>query len=132
MAWSLFGIFFILHALVHLLYAGQAVRFFELRPGLTWPDGAWAFSRLHDEATTRRLAAVVLALTAVAFVASALGLFFGQAWWHSASAGAAVLSVLVYILFWDGKFHEMPDRGSVGLLISLVILIVVLKLGASS
>jgi hypothetical protein len=36
------GIFFILHALVHLLYAGQALRYFELRPGLTWPDGAWA------------------------------------------------------------------------------------------
>lgn len=28
------GIFFILHAFVHLLYAGQFLRFFELRPGL--------------------------------------------------------------------------------------------------
>jgi hypothetical protein len=31
------GIFFLLHGLVHLLYAGQSLRFFELRPGMTWP-----------------------------------------------------------------------------------------------
>lgn len=31
----LFTIFVVLHGLVHLLYAGQALRFFELRPGLT-------------------------------------------------------------------------------------------------
>jgi len=31
------GIFFILHGLVHLLYAGQSLRLFELRPGMTWP-----------------------------------------------------------------------------------------------
>jgi hypothetical protein len=30
------GIFFVLHAFVHLLYAGQSARWFELRPGLAW------------------------------------------------------------------------------------------------
>jgi hypothetical protein len=33
-------IFLILHGLVHLLYAGQGWRFFEIRPGMVWPDGA--------------------------------------------------------------------------------------------
>jgi hypothetical protein len=40
------GIFLVLHGLVHLLYFGQSARYFELKPGMTWPDGAWAFSRL--------------------------------------------------------------------------------------
>jgi len=31
------GIFCILHGLVHLLYAGQSRRLFELRPGMVWP-----------------------------------------------------------------------------------------------
>ena len=30
----LFGIFLILHGLVHLLYAGQSSRLFELQPGM--------------------------------------------------------------------------------------------------
>jgi hypothetical protein len=122
------GIFLILHALVHLLYAGQALRFFELRPGLTWPDDSWLFSRLLGDPATCWLAAVSLALTAIGFLAAGLGLFFGAGWWRTMTLGAAGFSVLIYLLFWDGKFHELPDQGGVGLLISLGILAVVLIL----
>ncbi len=31
------GAFIVLHGLVHLLYAGQSRRLFELRPGMVWP-----------------------------------------------------------------------------------------------
>jgi hypothetical protein len=127
MIWSvLFGIFFILHALVHLLYAGQALRFFKLRPGLIWPDGAWALSRLFGEAVTRNLAAVFLAVTAPGFLAGSLGLFLGQGWWRAAVVAAAVLSIVTYLVFWNGKFQDLPDQGGVGLLISLGILVAVL------
>jgi uncharacterized membrane protein (DUF2068 family) len=122
----LLGIFFILHALVHLLYAGQAARWFELRPGLTWPDGVWASSRLLGDETIRSLAAVFLALTALAFFVGALGLFLGQGWGRAAGVGAAVLSTAVYLVFWNGKFQDLPDQGGVGLLISLGILVAVL------
>jgi len=120
------GIFLILHALVHLLYPGQALRFFELRPGLTWPDGSWAFSGLLGEAVTRNLAAVFLAVTALGFLAGSLGLFLGQGWWRAAVVAAAVLSIATYLVFWNGKFQDLPDQGGVGLLISLGILVAVL------
>jgi hypothetical protein len=119
------GIFFFLHALVHLLYSGHALRFFELRPGLTWPDGAWVFSRLLGGESTRRLAAVSLALTALGFVAGALGLFLKQDWQQTIGACAAVLSIATYLLFWNGKFHDLPDQGGIGLLISLGILVAI-------
>jgi hypothetical protein len=121
-------IFLILHAFVHLLYAGQALRFFELRPGLAWPDGAWAFSRLLGDPAIRWLAAVSLALAALGFLSAALGLFFGAGWWRTVTLGAAGLSVLMYLLFWDGKFHALPDQGGIGLLISLGILVAALLL----
>ncbi len=117
------GIFFILHTLVHLLYAGQALRFFELRPGLTWPDGAWAFSRLLGDSATRWLATVFLALIALGFFFAGVGLLLRQDWWRAAAIGSAILSILAFVLFWDGKFHELPDQGGVGLLIGLVILV---------
>jgi hypothetical protein len=122
------GIFFILHAFVHLLYAGQALRFFELRPGLTWPDGAWAFSWLLGAPSIRWLAAVSLALAALGFVSAGLGLFFGAGWARTVTLDAAGFSVLIYLLFWDGKFHAMPDQGGIGLLISLGILVAALLL----
>lgn len=122
------GIFFILHAIVHLLYAGQALRFFELRPGLAWPDGAWLFSRLFGDPATRWLAAVSLALAALGFLFAGVGQFLGAGWTRTVTLGAAGLSVLIYLLFWDGKLRELPEQGGVGMLINLVILIVVLLL----
>jgi hypothetical protein len=119
------GIFLILHAFVHLLYAGQALRFFELRPELAWPDGTWLFSRLLGAPSIRWLAAVSLALAALGFLSAGLGLFFGAGWARTVTLGAAGFSVLIYLLFWDGKFHALPDQGGVGILLSLGIFVTV-------
>jgi hypothetical protein len=121
----LLGIFLILHGLVHLLYAGQAERFFELRPNLTWPVGAWACSRWFGDDKTRRLATILLVLAALGFFAGSLGLFMGQVWYQAFSAGAAILSIATYLVFWNGKFSALPDQGAIGLLISLGILLAV-------
>jgi hypothetical protein len=119
------GIFLILHALVHLLYVGQALRFFELRPGLAWPDGSWLFSRLMGDPAVRWLTAVSLTLAAIGFLTAGLGLFFGAEWARPVALGAAGFSVLIYLLLWDGKFQALPDQGGVGILISLGIFVVV-------
>jgi hypothetical protein len=122
------GIFFLLHGLVHLLYAGQSLRSFELRPGMTWPDGSWAFSRLLDNESTRMLATLLLALVALGFLTGGLGLFIRQEWWRSVILTAVVISSLIFIGFWDGRFQAMDDQGGVGLLINLAILVFILIL----
>jgi hypothetical protein len=124
----LMGIFFVLHGLVHLLYAGQSRRLFELRPGMTWPDGSWAFSKLLSDETTRLLATALLALATLVFLVGGLGLFIRQGWWRPVALAAAVFSTLIFILFWDGRFQALDDKGGVGLLINLAILGVVLIL----
>jgi hypothetical protein len=120
------GIFLVLHGLVHLLYAGQSLRYFQLRPDMTWPDGAWLFSRLFSDQTTRLLAAVMLALASIGFVIAGIALILQQDWWRPAVIGAAVFSSLIYILFWDGRFRALDAQGAVGLLINLANLAMVL------
>jgi len=120
------GVFLILHGLVHLLYAGQSLRFFELRPAMTWPDGAWLLSKLLSNPATRLLAAVLLALASIGFIAAGLGLFLQQEWWRPVAVGAAMLSTLIFFLFWDGGFRALDAQGAVGLLINLAVLAMVL------
>ena len=120
------GIFCILHGLVHLLYAGQSRRLFELRPGMVWPDGSWLFSKLLGDETTRLLASILLALAALGFMAGGLGLLIRQDWWRPVTVGAAVVSGAIFLLFWDGRFQALDDKGGVGLLINLAILVAVL------
>ena len=123
------SIFCILHGLVHLLYAGQSRRLFELRPGMVWPDGSWLFSRLLGDETTRLLASLLLALAALGFVAGGLGLLIRQDWWRPVTVSAAVVSGAIFLVFWDGRFQALDDKGGVGLLINLALLVVVLILG---
>jgi hypothetical protein len=95
---------------------------------MTWPDGSWLFSRLVGNPITRRLATVLLALTALGFFAGGLGLFLHQTWWRPVAVGAAVLSSVIFLLFWDGKFRALSDQGWIGVLIDLALFGIVLVL----
>jgi hypothetical protein len=124
----LFGVFIALHGLVHLLYFGQSARIFELKPGMTWPDGSWAFSRLLGNDATRVLAAVALILAAVGLAAGGIGIATNQAWRRAVVAGAAAFSAVVYLLLWNGRNQNLDGQGAVGVLIDLALLLVVLVL----
>ena len=122
------GVFMVLHGLVHLLYLGQSQRFFELQPGLVWPDGAWAFSRFLGDEATRKLAGVLLVLAAIGFVAGGVGILAGQVWWRMLIVGAAALSTVLYILMWNGQWQRLDDQGAIGILINMAILGAILVL----
>ena len=117
----LFSIFLILHGLVHLLYAGQSQRIFELQPGMTWPDGSWAFSRLAGVDGARILATILLIMGALLFVSAGAGSLFKATWWRSIALAAAAYSSVLYLLLWDGGWQDLPGKGAVGILINAVI-----------
>ena len=116
-------IFFLLHGLVYLLYAGQSMRLFELKPGMKWPDGSWACSKLLGKKTIRHLAVVICTLSTLGFVSGSLAIFLNQVWWKSLVVKTAIFSSLLFILLWDGKKRKLDDQGGIGILINLVIII---------
>ena len=120
------GVFLILHGLVHLLYFGQSARFFELQPGMTWPAGSWAFSKPLGDSATRALASILCILAALGFVVGAVGLLSSQSWWRAAVVVSAVLSAVLYILFWNGQLQHLDHQGGVGVLLDAAILTAVL------
>jgi len=127
----IFGLFFILHGLVHLLYSAQSLRQFELLPGMVWPDDSWAFSKLLGDNLTRWLAGIVCLAAAGGFMAGGLGVILDQAWWQPIIVGAAVFSSIIFVLLWDGKRQKLDEHGGVGLLINLAILAVLVILQQS-
>lgn len=120
------GVFLVLHAFVHLLFFGQSARLFEMKPGMTWPDGSWALSTVLGNSGTRTLASIFCILAAAGFVAGGAGIFFGQAWWRIAAIAAAAFSIILYLLFWNGRLQNLDGQGAVGILIDIAILLAVL------
>jgi len=117
------GLFLIWHGLIHLLYAGHSRRLIELRPGMTWPDGSWLFSKLLGNEITRLAALFLLAVAALGFIAGGLGLFLGQDGWRQAVTNAAALSSVIYLIFWNGKFRALDQQGGLGILIYLALVV---------
>ncbi len=122
------GTFMVLHGLVHLLYYGQSRRLFELQRGMIWPEGAWAFSRLLGDGTTRRLASIACIAAAAGFVVGGTGILAGQGWWRPAVVSAAAFSTAIFVLFWDGSRHRLDNQGAFAILINAAILFAVLVL----
>ena len=121
-----FGVFIVLHGLVHLLYLGQSARFFELQPGMIWPDGAWAFSKLLGGETSRVLASILLGLAALGFIVGGAALFAKQDWWRLVVIATTIFSAVIYFLFWDGHLANLANNGWVGILINLLIVAAIL------
>jgi hypothetical protein len=124
----IFGAFIVLHGLVHLLYFGHSARYFELKPGMVWPDGSWVFSKLLGDGVARNLASILLILAAIGLLVGGIGIFVSQAWWRPVIVYVALFSSVVFLIFWNGRLHDLDGQGGVGLLIDVAILIAVLIL----
>jgi hypothetical protein len=109
----LFGVFILLHGLVHLLECGQSRGLFELRPGMRWPIPSWAFSRFLAERDTRLLAAIICMLVTMGLASGGIGLLIDQSWWNRAVSVSATLWILLFVLWWDGHIdqprYSLPD-----------------------
>jgi hypothetical protein len=125
---SVIGVFIVLHGLVHLLYFGQSAKFFELQPGMVWPEGSWLFSKLMGGDATRLMAGVCCILAAIGFVAGGAAILLGQSWWRPVVAGTSAFSTVLCVLFWDGKMQRLDNQGAIAVLINAAILVAVLIL----
>lgn len=117
------GAFFLLHGMVHLLYAGQTLGLFELQPGLAWPEGAWVLWRLLGERATRIVAGVACGLTAAGFAVGGTALLVGQAWWRPLIGFVVAFSMIVFVLLWNGRLERLADQGWIAVLLDAAILV---------
>jgi hypothetical protein len=102
---------------------------FELQSGMVWPDGSWAFKGLFGEKALRVFAGVLCLLATDGFVIGGILLFLSHSWWRPVITWSAIFSAAVFIFLWDGKMQALHNKGLIGILINLAILIVVLGLG---
>ena len=123
-----FGVVMVLHGMVHLLYAAHSAQRLQLKPGMTWPDGSWVWSRLLPARTVRDQATVTMLLSGAAFVVGAAAVFARQAWWRPVAVVVAALSALAFIFLWDGKKRNLDGQGAIGVIIDVAVLVAALVL----
>lgn len=124
----LLGLFIILHGLVHLWYFTLSQRLVEFKPEMGWTGKSWILSNLLGDSNTRSLASALFVFTTIAFVLSAVGIFGRLEWSWTVLLSSAVFSCTILLLFWDGSMQLIVQKGLIGFLISLVIVLALILL----
>ena len=122
----LYGIFVVLHGLVHLWYVTLSQRWVEFQPEMGWTGESWLLSPLLGDGATRGLATALYSLAALGFLAGGIGVFARQDWWRPVVIGSAAVSAVIIILFWDGGLQKIVEKGLVGFLINVALLVALL------
>ncbi|MCL7454159.1 MAG: hypothetical protein M8467_14040 [Anaerolineae bacterium] len=121
--WAL-GIFMVLHGLVHLWYLTLSQGLVEFEAEMGWTGRSWLFSAFLGDAAMRWLATALFAVATMGFVAGGLGLVAQQEWWEPVTIVTAAISVVTILLFWDGGMQMLVQKGLIGFLIDIAILLV--------
>ena len=118
-----YAIFILLHGLVHIWYVTLARRWVPFEPGMGWTANSWLLSSAFGDTTMRSLATVLFSIATLSFVIAGAGMLAQADWWSSVLIGAAIASSVIIFLFWDGSFEMLVQKGILGLLINIVLLI---------
>ena len=117
------GVFLILHGLVHILYGVQALKVWELTPGLKWPGDSWIFWKIASKK--------VIEIFASVFCFSASSLFIYSGIFHFATNDfptkllwlTCIISTVMFIVFWNGKIRKLDHQGFYGIVINAAIFV---------
>lgn len=120
-----FGLFVVLHGLVHLWYVTLSQRLVEFRPEMGWTGRSWLMSDLLGLPPAGSLASVLYVLATGAFVAAGAGIVVSAEWWRPLLMVAAVFSSTVLLLYWDGSMQMLVQKGLLGLLINVAVIILI-------
>ncbi|NPV67423.1 MAG: hypothetical protein HPY64_09795 [Anaerolineae bacterium] len=120
------GAFMVLHGLVHLWPVTLSLGLTEFKPEMGWSGNSWLFTGLLGEPATRALASVAFIVATLVFVLGGVGILVKAGWWRPVLVGAAVISTASLVLFWDGGMQQLVEKGLLGVLINVAILVVLL------
>lgn len=117
------GIFYILHGLVHLLYMGHSLNYFELEKGFIWPDNSKLLANTFSLQTKKLFAGVLCIIAAISFIVSGICVLIGHRWQYLGGIFAVIMSTVLFIVFWDGSRIKLHTQGAIAIIINMLILV---------
>jgi hypothetical protein len=122
----LINIVLMLHGLVHVWYIVLAQGWVEFQTEMGWTGSSWLLSSRVTENTLSWIVTLGYGIAAAGFVIGGVGNLTQQVWSQSVLIFSAVFSSLLLVIFWDGNFSLLVEKGLLGLIINLALIVFVM------
>ena len=119
---TILGIILCLHGLVHLWYVILSRGWVDFNADMGWTGHSWLLTNALGSDITRGLATLLYSLATVSFAVAGIGLLANQDWARTGMIIASSISAVTILVFWDGSFEMLVEKGVIGFLISLGVL----------
>ena len=120
------GIFVILHGLVHLWLVTLSLRLGEFKTDMGWTGESWLLSGFVGSSPLRIVASAGFILATLLYLVSGVGVLAQADWTRTLLLVSAAFSSLLLLIFWDGNPEMIVQKGLIGLLINIAVVVVVL------
>lgn len=120
------GLFIIAHGLVHLWYVTLSMKLVAFKPEMGWNGKSWLLTNALGDSMTRSIASVLLIISALGLSVGGVAFLAHAKWAHSVLMIFGIISALTLIIFWDGRMDMIVQKGLIGLLISIAMVVAVI------
>ena len=117
------GILSVAHGWAHVWYIILSQRLLEIKQDPGWTGESWLLSRLLEESTTRMVATLGYSASLIGFMVGGASLLLGRDWWRPLIIASTIVSSATIALFWDGEVSKLVDKGLIGLLINIAMIL---------
>lgn len=121
---TILSIIIILHGAVHIWFVLLLNNVVRHTPDMGWTGKSWL---LAESNLTRYVGTVIYLLATVLFISSSIGIMLNKAWYPALLLISAFVSSAGILLFFDGSFQMLVQKGVIGLGINLIIIIYILQ-----
>ena len=126
MQYIILGVFLILHGAVHIWYVAMARGLISADADTIWNGRSWLFTRRLGDQTTMTLATIVFSAITLVFAVAGIALVARQEWFSTWAITGSILSMAAIIGFWDGRPDHPIEKGLLGIILDVAILVALL------
>ena len=126
MLYIILGVFLILHGAVHIWYVAMARGLISADADTIWNGRSWLLTRRVGDQTTMTLATIVFSAITLVFAVAGIALVAQQEWFSTWAITGSILSIAAIVCFWDGKPDHPVEKGLLGIILDVAILVALL------
>jgi hypothetical protein len=107
----------------HIWYVILSQRLIEYKDEMGWTGESWILSSLLGEPVTRHVSTLGYSLSLIGFILGGASLYMGKGWARTIILVSAAVSSATIATFWDGELSMLKEKGLIGLMINLAVIV---------